>query len=567
MFIPAPAQFKKTDMTVVHPLCTREGVVDHPSTWMELLELLPASSVNGPYVNLNKMETGPNWHAAIRKVQDATLDEGRQRSHRAFDIEVRDQDIKYEASFKLSVEATVDSLAVSLSLVAMDDMVLTEPVCASGLAVAVIALGEQIQEAVAQMHRRLAPDLAETVCELTILMPTEKFGAIQELCLSELKGGLAPAARPGGLRFIGAFANAAPAPELARPVKEKNRLVLSTEQRLVLALNLCTLREARGLKQLEVAFQALGFEKSHAAVSRLERGVLNEVESERLEKLASFFDTTVDALLANKAIDREPSVEVAPEAKGTKSIFDPDADLTPAAHFGNRIALARTSAGMSQSALAQKLDHAGDTLIQQWEAEEVTPRRVTFIDLAIALNVPVSWLMFGKRTETPARGLGLRLTAMQKLYHLSNSELAALMENTDDISTVEATGKTLQRLSRTRHQPSPDSLRRLAYVLQVPENWIAPPTAEMAARQAEVQAVMQATKNSVANETAFANQQAEQIQGLSKAGLKLITDLVDLLQMGIITDKDARILRVELITKFTTPHISRGRRACAQAAS
>lgn len=554
-------------MTVVHPLCTREGAVDHPSTWLELLELLPASAVNGPYVNLNKSDAGPSWYAAIRKLQDVKLDEGRQRGHRRFDIEVRDQDVKFDASFNLSVDATVDNLAVSLHLAEMDDLVLHEPVYATWLAVAVIALGEQIQEAVSQMHRRLAADLTETVCELTIIMPNEKFGAIQALCLEELKGGVAPSARPAGLRFIGAFANAAPAPEPARPAKEKTRLVLSTEQRLALALNLCTLREARGLKQLEVAFRALGFEKSHAAVSRLERGILNEVESERLEKLASFFDTTVEALLANKAVSDEPSTDIAPEAQSVKSIFDPDADLAPAAGFGNRIALARTSAGMSQSALADELDHRSDVLVQQWEAEDVSPRRVTFIDIAIALNVPVSWLMFGKRTETPARGIGLRLTAMQKLYHLSNSELAALMENTEDISTVEATGHMLSRLSRNRHQPSPEKLRRMAYVLQVPEDWIAPPPADKVARRAEAKAALKATRDVLDSGSPSSTPKGEQLQGLSKAGLKLVTDLVDLLQMGIISDKDARDLRGELIAKFTTPYIRRGRGAGAEVAS
>jgi hypothetical protein len=71
---------------------------------------------------------------------------------------------------------------------------------------------------------------------------------------------------------------------------------LSGSQRQSLARNLVHLRQTREVSQLHVAQQALGFTKSHAAVSRLERAELTHVPLVYLERLAGFYATTVVAL-------------------------------------------------------------------------------------------------------------------------------------------------------------------------------------------------------------------------------------------------------------------------------
>jgi hypothetical protein len=72
---------------------------------------------------------------------------------------------------------------------------------------------------------------------------------------------------------------------------------LDLEQRQILATNLRRLRTEKGVAQLDVARAALGFERSHAAVSRLERGALPRVPCAHLRRLADFYSTPVITLL------------------------------------------------------------------------------------------------------------------------------------------------------------------------------------------------------------------------------------------------------------------------------
>lgn len=93
----------------------------------------------------------------------------------------------------------------------------------------------------------------------------------------------------------GSLSPAMPKPALAA-VKVEGVVPLSDSQRQALARNLQRLRRERKASQMEVA-RALGFEKSHAAVSRLERGTLSHVATVQLRHLADFFATSADALL------------------------------------------------------------------------------------------------------------------------------------------------------------------------------------------------------------------------------------------------------------------------------
>lgn len=59
------------------------------------------------------------------------------------------------------------------------------------------------------------------------------------------------------------------------------------------------LRVKRNLSQLEVAEKALGYSGSHAAVSRLERGVLKSVAESTVKSLAKFFKVSMTTLRAD----------------------------------------------------------------------------------------------------------------------------------------------------------------------------------------------------------------------------------------------------------------------------
>lgn len=78
----------------------------------------------------------------------------------------------------------------------------------------------------------------------------------------------------------------------------ENHTLLDARQRAALALNLRRLRLDRGLSQLQVARDGLGFNISHAFVSRLEAQQFSRVETSRLEKLAQFFDRSLSTMLS-----------------------------------------------------------------------------------------------------------------------------------------------------------------------------------------------------------------------------------------------------------------------------
>ena len=194
----------------------------------------------------------------------------------------------------------------------------------------------------------------------------------------------------------------------------------------------------------------------------------------------------------------------------------------------------------------------------EWEAERATPRRTSFIDLAQALDVPVSWLMFGRRVATPTRALALRLTAMQKLYGLTNGQIGSLLENSNEAAELESARDLISRLTLGRHPANPEVLRGLAVALQVPQDWISPPDAE-SLRIREQSATVEAVRDSALTGPGTA--------ALSMQGRKLISDLIDLLDMGLITDDDARVLRGDIVTRFTAAVIRPNKHTAALAAT
>lgn len=71
--------------------------------------------------------------------------------------------------------------------------------------------------------------------------------------------------------------------------------MLNEIARYQLEMQLRALRLTARLSQMQVASGALGFTKSHAAVSRLERGILLRVDTAILAKLMRFLQPMVPA--------------------------------------------------------------------------------------------------------------------------------------------------------------------------------------------------------------------------------------------------------------------------------
>lgn len=248
------------------------------------------------------------------------------------------------------------------------------------------------------------------------------------------------------------------------PSTASERQALTLAQRMALGTRLTELREERGLTQLQVARQALGFEVSHAAVSRLERGVLKDVDRDRLEALAVFYGETVAGLLQaieGREEDKEPHAYKSAD----------NLSVTPG--YGKRIWQLRQATGLTQREFVLKLGYSASSaaLLRQWEAEEVAPMPATLLHVAVIFEVSAAWLITGERAKPIAPTFAMRMRAMQKLYGLSNRELAAVSGL--DISTGTA---TIARLSRKELQaPDRDRLKAIACALDVPVSWLQPP--------------------------------------------------------------------------------------------
>ena len=531
-------------------------VVDHPSAWLDMLALLPCMGADNLCL-VAGFNAAQRITVQVADLADPVISDTGIEGARRFSLRFSDDNFTCSAVAEISVGATADQLDIQLALISAEEFFLDSPEFAAALVVALPSiLSRAVVDVVAVVYGALSSDLAETSVRLTLAVPDERYADISQCALSEMKFLQAELEEVAASFVPEVRALLTNAPQEVLPkMSPSSKLSLSTAQRLALALNLVTLREGRGLKQLEVADQALGLSKSHAAVSRLERGILTDVEVERLEKLAAFFGTDVPALFENRLTSGEANE--AGEGEGM-SIFDTNCDFTPSANFGNRLTLARTSAGMSLSALSRKLEHMEPITVREWESEKATPRRTSFIDLAQALEVPVSWLMFGRRVATPTRALALRLTAMQKLYGLTNGQIGSLLENSNDADELESARCLISRLTLGRHPANPKVLRGLAIALQVPQDWISPPDAE------SLRIREQNVKIDTVRDIAPAGPSTA---AMSMQGRKLISDLIDLLDMGLITDDDARVLRGDLVTRFTAAVIRPNKHLAASAAT
>lgn len=298
------------------------------------------------------------------------------------------------------------------------------------------------------------------------------------------------------------------------------RLPLTLAQRLALGTQLTELRVQRNLTQLDVARQALGFEKSHAAVSRLERGLLDEVGSDRLNNLCAFFGTTPQALLAQCDARREdePATE-----------FLPCDGLTVAPGVGTRLRTLRQAAGLSPKDLTALMGHHKNWKqhLQMWEQDRVAPNPDTLFRIAAKLEVSAAWLITGKRAKPIRPTTAMRVNALQKAHNLTNQDLAHLA-GLDVASGRSAVFRV------TRGKPVVvETLKAIATALDVPLSWITPPSNEAA------------SETSASDPLRF----LAVPEGLSKRSRELLVELAQLLAVGAVDEQEVSAFRAGLMKR------------------
>lgn len=517
-----------------------ESIVDHPGTWVELLDFLPY--VDGGNFCLSA-DMGPGHTLTVTPMvtEDFVRNEDGVSGYRNFGLCIVDGRNVFAFAVKLGVKATADNVLLTMELLEKKATQFSSVYMNTALGKAMGSILATALQMSTIVHANLSEDLSETKVDCAIVVPNDEYAHIAKVATAEFEQVVATFEARAKVAAA-ATCSALFADQPVEKTYSSDRVSLPMEQRLALAVNLIKLRENAGLTQLQVSFNALGFEKSHAAISRLERGILAEVDAERLELLAEFFGTSVKALLSNGSTNGAPAEE-GDEAKGP-SLFEAENDFVPSAHFGSRIRLARTSKGMSQKALALALNHTTESVVNTWEEELATPRRTSFIDVAIALDVPVSYLMYGRRIATPTRGTALRLTALQKLYGLSNYEISALMDSTYDAERIIAEGKVVNRITTGRKLANIVTVEKLARVFQVPVQWLAPTIEE---RQAHHRVEKDAV--SVSGEGILDTK----VQHLNRASKKLVVDLIALLEMDMVSKEQVQEMQDELYERFTAP--------------
>ena len=298
-----PRMLEDVEITTAAHAITLQGPVKNVSDWLQIRHLLPFSAGQKFFLKTPLRSTGEN--AAVHFINVSTQgsqDSTRNRPRRfgmAFSAEEK---LIGNAKVEFSVKPTAAVIELALELLSVDASVLESPEMASVLVLALSTFMDSMSSGVVQVfHAASTKAVAKTPILFTLAMPDSDYADLLKETVVDLE--LALAASPNALKYrptvrgiLGETLAVGISPEGA----DKLRVTLGERQRLALAETLKSLREAKGLSQMEVARDALGLTKSHAAVSRLERGLNEEVELERLEQLANFFGTNL-AFLNNAA--------------------------------------------------------------------------------------------------------------------------------------------------------------------------------------------------------------------------------------------------------------------------
>jgi transcriptional regulator with XRE-family HTH domain len=239
------------------------------------------------------------------------------------------------------------------------------------------------------------------------------------------------------------------------------KLQLDMTDRLQLGARLKVLREGKALTVLQAAECLLGYNGSHAAVSRLERGVLTTVPLVHLKKLAKGYGVPLKVLTNGVRA-------VAPDTVGKRDTFWQTGDLAPG--FANRFRDLRQALGLTHAEMGELIGHANDTQVRGWERDTVTPRMESMLDIAARTGVCVSWLVKGAREGLSRPTQAARLRALRARAGLSRPALAMKADPTQ-FTTLRAQLSAAEQDTRELHGVS---LEKMAQALDVPVQWLTP---------------------------------------------------------------------------------------------
>lgn len=244
-----------------------------------------------------------------------------------------------------------------------------------------------------------------------------------------------------------------------------NRLTPTLNDRVAIGARLRQLREEAGLTTLEVAEAALGYVGSHAAVSRLERGVLPSLRMDHLSRLAAHFNVSLAYLLGEE------------EAEGTQDQADEAADgsyeaadVAPGVH--HRIVALRQAAGMSRLELATAMGATagpGEKVIRDWETGKAIPRIETLLHLAATLGVSGSRLITGRYRPVTRPTTSVRTRALR----MASGESRTSLGYRSDPERFESAKNALVAMENENRLPlTPGLLEKIAVALDVPVDYL-----------------------------------------------------------------------------------------------
>lgn len=301
-----------------------------------------------------------------------------------------------------------------------------------------------------------------------------------------------------------------------------DRLTLDLADRLELGSRLRRLREGTGLTTLQVAEQVLGYKGSHAAVSRLERGVFATINLSHLDTLAAFYGTTREALLGGtEGSDTSPP----PEVEGDWG----SADIAPGVH--ERLRDLRQALGLTRRDFCRHMGNGGFSHYAMVERGEVLPRPDVLLKVATTFGVSGSWLILGKKARIKQPTQALRLRSLRQLKGLSRPALAIqaapeqFKETHASVALSEARGLTIPW----------EQLQKLAKAFDVPPEFLDPQ--EKSRRAAGVPA-----EGEVSPDQALFR--VEQL--LPKSAQKLLEQIRTTAAMGLLEAEDTAWLLKEL---------------------
>lgn len=286
--------------------------------------------------------------------------------------------------------------------------------------------------------------------------------------------------------------------------------------RLELGSRLRQLRESTGKTTLEIAEQVLGYSGSHAAVSRLERGVFAQVNLGHLQKLATFYGTTTPALL--KGTGDVESTEL-PEVTGTWS----EADIRPG--LAGRLRDMRQALGLTMPQMAAQLGFTPTyaVSIRAWESGKAVPVPDTLLKIATAFGVSSSWLILGAKGKASQPTQSMRLRALRHLSGKSRIQVAMAADSQDFTSMRSSLSK-----AETSGEPLPvDKLAAVAKAFDVPMSFLDPQGLRF--RPEEV-AQHDRAGGIAAHVPSTVRKLIEQILAMHETGLLDTSDIADLLK-------------------------------------